>query len=388
MTGGIASLTIAGGGIGGLAAALALAERGLSARVLERGEFAKEAGAGIQLGANAVRRLQTLGLRDAIEAESVRPEALHIFDAHSGKRLQILPFGPAYEARYGAPYLAVQRADLANALFEACRSAGGIELQDHFTVGSVLERDGRVTLHGPWDEQTALLIGADGLWSSVRNFVAPAARLAFTGHTAARTMLPTGTLPAPFDAPVVSLWLGRGAHLVTYPVARGEALNVVFASEGGPARQGWNTEADAREIETAAERWHESARALLSLAASWRRWSLYKLQGLRRWSSAHVALLGDAAHPVLPYMAQGAALAIEDAVVLADALSASRDDPAGALSRYEAARRKRAARVMRQSARLGRIYHLGPPFSAARNLAISRQAPEKALARFDWLYDA
>ncbi|MFD0986995.1 FAD-dependent monooxygenase [Methyloligella solikamskensis] len=381
-------LTIAGGGIGGLTTALALARHGIPSRVLERGGFAEELGAGIQLGANAVRRLETLGMREAIEAEAVRPAALHIFDAYSGKRLKQLPFGKAYEERYGVPYLAMRRADLARALFEASEASGRIELHDRFNVAHVAEQNDHVALKGPWEIKTKLLIGADGIWSSVRKSIAPTSHLVFTGHTAARSMLPATDLPAPFDAPVVTLWLGRGSHLVTYPVARGEALNVVFASHGGQPQQGWNAEARAEDVTRAATQWHDSARDLLGRAGTWRQWSLYRLHGLRRWTTQRVALLGDAAHPVLPFMAQGAALAIEDAVALADALADSRDDPAKAISHYEAMRRVRAARVTRQSARLGRIYHLGQPFAAARNLAISRQSAEKALGQFDWLYGA
>ncbi len=388
MSSDIAPLTIAGGGIGGLTTALALAKRGISSRVLERGGFAEELGAGIQLGANALRRLQSLDLGDAIEAESVRPEALHIFDAYSGKQLKRLPFGKTYEDRYGVPYLALKRADLAKILFEACQTAGIVELQDRFNIGRVIEREDRVVVDGPWTENTALLVGADGLWSEVRKAMAPSSHLVFTGNSAARSMLSTVDLPAPFDAPVVTLWLGRGSHLVTYPVARGEALNVVFASTGGMPRQGWNAEVGGEEIVSAARQWHPSARNLLGRANAWRQWSLYKLLGLRRWTTARIALLGDAAHPVLPFMAQGAALAIEDALALADAFADVPDDPAKAIAQYEAMRRVRAARVTRQSIRLGRIYHLGQPFAAARNLAISKQSPEKALGQFDWLYGA
>ncbi|ODA68201.1 3-hydroxybenzoate 6-hydroxylase 1 [Methyloligella halotolerans] len=381
-------LTIAGGGIGGLSTALALAKHGLTARVLERGGFAEELGAGIQLGANAFRRLEMLGVRDAIEAKAVYPEALHIFDAYSGKRLKRLPFGKAYEQRYGVPYVAMRRADLAKILYGACRAEAGIELHDHFNIANVWEEDDRIVLQGPWEEQTELLIGADGLWSNVRKAIAPTSHLVFTGHTAARTMLAAKNLPAPFDAPVVTLWLGRGSHLVTYPVAKGEALNIVFASHGGRPHEGWNAEASAEDVVQGAVQWHDDARDLLDLPTLWRQWSLYRLHGLRRWTRERVALLGDAAHPVLPFMAQGAALAIEDAVALADALSESPDAPARAISHYEAMRRVRAARVTRQSARLGRIYHLGQPFAAARNLAISKQSPEKALGQFDWLYGA
>jgi len=384
----ISSLTIAGGGIGGLTTALALAKRGIPSRVLERGGFAEELGAGIQLGANALRRLESLDLRPAIEAESVRPEALHIFDAYSGKQLKRLPFGETYEDRYGVPYLALRRADLARILFQACEAAGIVDLKDRFNIGRVREEDDHVVLDGPWEEKTSLLIGADGLWSEVRKTIAPSSNLVFTGNSAARTMLSTADLPAPFDKPVVTLWLGRGSHLVTYPVARGEALNVVFASTGGRPQQGWNAEIDGTHIVGAASQWHGSARELLGRATAWRQWSLYKLLGLRRWTTNRVALLGDAAHPVLPFMAQGAALAIEDALALADAVAEIPDDPAKAISQYEAMRRVRAARVTRQSIRLGRIYHLGQPFAAARNLAISKQSPEKALGQFDWLYGA
>ncbi len=232
----------------------------------------------------------------------------------------------------------------------------------------------------------AALVGADGLWSTVRPLIAPAASLRFTGATAWRTLLPRAELPAPFNASEVGLWLGPRAHLVHYPVRGGSDLNVVAVIEGGAALQGWNQTGSAETLLAGFTRWTKDSKSLLERATGWRSWSLYRLTGLRRFSEGRIALLGDAAHPVLPYLAQGAALAIEDAVTLADTIAASPGDPALAFPRYETLRWPRTSRVQRLSRRFGRIYHLGGPLRLARNLVLERRSGEAALSDFDWLY--
>ena len=216
----------------------------------------------------------------------------------------------------------------------------------------------------------AALVGADGLWSAVRALIAPAASLRFTGATAWRTLLPREDLPAPFNASAVGLWLGPRAHLVHYPVRGGADLNVVAVTEGGAALQGWNQTGSAETLLAGFTGWSKDSRSLLQRAAVWRSWSLYGLTGLRRFGDGRIALLGDAAHPVLPYLAQGAALAIEDAVTLAETVAASPGDPAQAFRRYAERRRPRASGVQRLSRRFGRIYHFGGLLRLARNLVL------------------
>jgi salicylate hydroxylase len=225
----------------------------------------------------------------------------------------------------------------------------------------------------------------------LRAIISPGANLRFAGATAWRAQVPRDTLPAPFAEPVVGLWLGPGTHLVHYPVGGGADLNVVAVTEGGvaangAARQGWSQPGGASDVIASFARWTKHAKDLLERVDGWRGWSLYRLTGLKCWSAGRLTLLGDAAHPVLPYLAQGAALAIEDAVTLAACLADGRSDPASAFRRYEELRRPRAAQVQRVARRFGFLYHLGSPLAVARNLILARRREANALRRFDWLY--
>jgi len=379
---------IAGGGIGGLTAALALARHDLTATVLERSDFRDESGAGIQLGPNATRLLERLGLLDAIEQVAFRPSAIFIFDGLSGKRLAEIPLGTYVEARYGAPYLTLHRADLHAALHAACKASETVTLSPRFDLTGVEETERRVNAIAA-DGQVAeapALIGADGIWSQIRALIAPKARLLFTGATAWRTLLPRGELTHPFDAPVVSVWFGPNTHLVHYPVRGGKELNVVAVIEGGSDTRGWNQTGDAGVLRSAFVDWCTESKTLLEKAPSWRCWSLYRLTSLQSWTSGRVTLLGDAAHPVLPYLAQGAALAIEDAVTLAKCLKEFKGDALTAFPRYEAARKQRAARVAERSEQSGKHYHMAGALRVARNLMLRYRPGERLLGRFDWLY--
>ena len=378
---------IAGGGIGGLAAAIALGRRGIDTEVLERSRFTDETGAGIQLGPNATRTLQALGALEAIEPHAFRPEAICIFDGLSGRKLTSMALS-AMEKRHGAPYFTLHRADLHAALRTVAETLRAIALAPDFDVAAVEEQGGEVVARDVNRRETAgaFLIGADGLWSSIRALVMPEASLRFTGATAFRALLPRHDLPSPFDAPIVGLWLGPKSHLVHYPVRGGELLNVVAVMQGGSALEGWNRTASGETPRAGFARWAKESKSLLERADSWRSWSLYDLARPGRWSKDRVAMLGDAAHPLLPYLAQGAALAVEDAATLADCIASQSSEPAEALARYEKLRRPRAERVARLSRRFGRLYHLSGPLRLARNFVLERQSEDRALRRLDWLY--
>ena len=379
---------IAGGGIGGLAAAIALGRRGIDTAVIERSCFTDETGAGIQLGPNATRTLKALGALDAIEPHAFRPEAIVIYDGMSARKLTSVPLGRIAEQRYGAPYLTLHRADLHAALRSVAEALASVILQPGFEVAAIDRQGGKVIARNVDGHEVSgsSLIGADGLWSTIRALIMPQANLRFTGATAFRVLLSRRDLPSPFDAPIVGLWLGPRSHLVHYPVRGGEMLNVVAVMQGGHALDGWNSNASTETLRAGFARWAKNSKSLLERAEAWRSWSLYRLVDLDTWSIGRVALLGDAAHPLLPYLAQGAALAIEDAATLADCIASQTNDAAGALARYEQLRRPRAERVARHSRRLGRLYHLGGLLRLARNFILERRSEERALQRLGWLY--
>jgi salicylate hydroxylase len=379
---------IVGGGIGGLATALALARSGMSVIVLERSVFADETGAGIQLGPNATRALAEIGVLDEIRAAAFTPDNLRLFDGLSGNNLASVPLGRIAEERYGAPYLTLHRADLHASLLAACQADGAIELKNGFEVTEAETLAEPVIARGADGTQVegSGLVAADGLWSRLRDRIAPDADLRFSGATAWRALLPRGEAPVPFDVPEVGLWLGPRAHLVHYPVRGGKDLNVVAVVEGGSAKQGWSRRAEPDVLLPSFDRWATPAKALLAMVKTWRCWSLFRLKPLPRWTDGRMALLGDAAHPVLPYLAQGAALAIEDAVTLAASLKACGGDALASFPRYQSLRMDRAARVQAQAARFGRIYHLSGPAAFARNFLLGRRRPESLLHSFDWLY--
>jgi salicylate hydroxylase len=380
---------IVGGGIGGLAAAIAFGQKGHNSTVLERSSFAEESGAGIQLGPNATRALRSLGVLPAIEASAFKPESLVMFDAVSGRKLATVPLGASIEARYGAPYLTLHRADLHAALLETCKTLGAVTLRPGFTLASAEDVGDKIVAQDTNGDEVAgdLMIGADGLWSKLRTIVAPNAHPRFAHATAYRTMLPREALPSPFDASIVGLWLGPRGHLVHYPVRGGKELNLVAILEGSDEAQGWNEPVDRALLLSRFTGWSKDSKSLLEMATGFRRWSLYRLPPLRHWHKGRVVLLGDAAHPTLPYLAQGAALAIEDAATLSNCLEEN-SDPTKAFRAYQRLRQNRTARVQRRSLRLGRYYHFKGPARLVRNALLARHDPDALLASLDWLYRA
>ena len=383
---------IAGGGIGGLTAAIALDREGIESHILERSTFAEESGAGIQLGPNATRILQRLGVLDALNPQTFRPEAVWLFDGRNGDKLATVPLGDLAEKRYGAPYITTHRADLHEALRTVAAACAHVSLTSEFTVADIRDEDGvSVTGSNGETQHGSLLVGADGLWSTVRGWVAPGLAPSFTGATALRSLMPRDALPEPFSAPIVGLWLGPRSHLVHYPVRGGDAVNVVAVTEQGDKQEGWNRSAEKETVLSNFARWSDAPLGLMDAAPSWRAWSLFRLPALPHWSRGATVLLGDAAHPVLPYLAQGAGLAIEDAAKLAELLGANRAQPSHAFQAYEALRRPRATRVQQASKRLGRAYHmgdgfLGEVFRATRNTILGLRSETATLRGFDWLY--
>jgi salicylate hydroxylase len=386
-------ILIAGGGIGGLALALALARCGLPSVVLERQARPTAAGAGIQLGPNGVRVLQGLGVADAVRPCVGEPQAIEVRAGGSGRRLARLPLGRWIAARHGAPYWVTHRGDLHGVLLAAAAGDPLIEMRAGFEVASLAQTTAQVTvtdvdgrrLGGP------VLVGADGLWSAVRAALAPGSAPRPAGAAAARTVIPADQA-GPLAAADVGVWLTPEAHVVHYPVRRGsEVALVLIAREpqaGARAGRGWDADADAAALGRRLAPFHPSLREVLLPEAGrswpWREWTLYTLPPLPAWVRGRIVVLGDAAHPMLPYLAQGGALALEDAVVLADCLATA--GPGAALARFGALRAARARRMQAASLRQGRIYHLAPPLSWARDLALAAVPGPWLMAGYDWLY--
>jgi len=386
------NIVIAGAGIGGLSAALMLAQSGFLVTLLEQAEQLEETGAGIQLSPNATRILIALGLGERLRADAFAPEAVSIKTA-SGSEIARIPLGEEAGRRYSAPYWAIHRADLQAALLEAVHANPDIVLQlgikvEDFVVHakgvSIGCRRGSVAA----DAHAIGLIGADGLWSKLRTRLGhPAPE--FRNRTAWRALVPAASVRTEFRAADVQLWLGRNAHLVHYPVKGGQLINIVAIVNDKSARSGWNTEGAREELLTHFSPWSWSlpAREFLSEPERWQRWSLYDLPPLDQWGRGPVTLLGDAAHPMLPFLAQGAAMAIEDAAILADHMARRPDDLADAMRRYEDARRRRTERVQRVARHNGRTYHLSAAEAVVRNLFLRAAGGKMLLRRYNWLYD-
>ncbi len=380
---------IAGGGIGGLATALALARKGIAAHVLEqRPEFSAE-GAGIQIGPNGTRILEALGLAEALRPHVGVPEAIAVRAGASGAELARLPLGRWIAERHGAPYWVVHRGDLHAVLAEAARMEPLVSLTTGAAVSEVAVADDAVAVASKTGETWTgrALIGADGLWSTVRAVTLPETTPRFAGKCAARSVLALDQVAPALRHPEVGIWLFPDAHVVHYPVSGGAELAVVvIVADAHDDRDDWSAPVSPTWVCERLPPCAPSLRNLVTAAPTWRRWALNTLPPLPTWTLGPVALLGDAAHAIVPFLAQGGVLALEDAVVLADAVALSGHDIAGAMRSYEARRRPRALRVAKASAQNGRIYHLAGALARARDLVLRVSPPERVMARYDWLY--
>src|SRR5579859_1126897 len=389
------TIIVAGAGIGGLTASLALARQGFRVILLEKAERLEEAGAGLQLSPNASRVLIDLGLQRGLTG-AVTPEAICLMSAASGGEITRLPLDPT--AASGAPYWVIHRADLQAALREQVQNCSDIELRlgcqfedvsSHAKGLTVIQRSGATRR----EELALALIGADGIWSAVRHHLLPDLQPRFSGLISWRGTLDTTQLPREYTSRRVQLWMGPGAHLVTYPISGGRRINVVAVVPGQWKRPGCGERGDDNEIKTAfvMAGWHAIPRMLIGAVDGWRKWALFTVPGGGQWSEGAVALLGDAAHAMLPFAAQGAAMAIEDAAVLAKCIAGRQNEGAAALSaalqRYEKLRRPRVTQLQRSARRLGRIYHLSGPLALARDLVIKTMGPKRMLSRQDWIYN-
>ncbi len=382
---------VAGGGIGGLAAALGASRAGWDVRLFERAAAFSEVGAGVQLGPNVVRRLQAWGLQSPLQAVAAFPARLLVRSALSGRELAELPLGATAIERYGAAYATIHRADLHGLLLAAVTKYTDTQLNlEHAIEGFT---DGSTTTHAIPGAETVVtvrtsrgkdvegdaLVGADGLWSQTRQQLLGDALPRATGHLAYRALVPQDALPNALRTQQITVWLGPRLHVVQYPVRRGELQNLVVIAEGPAPQdmQGWDHAANATGLEHALQgactALQHVVYGVAAAGGGWRLWPLCDRPPVRSGSDMArglVALLGDAAHPMVPYLAQGAGMAIEDAAELQRALSMHDLEVPLRLTRYALNRWQRNARVQARATRNGRIFHAMGPVRWGRDASL------------------
>lgn len=390
-------ILISGAGIGGLTAALALHAKGHDVRVADRSSMVGEVGAGLQLAANATRVLHALGLEEDLQRIAFAPAGMEMRDHCTGKLITGMLFGEKYVSRYGAPYYQIHRGDLHGLLLAVVRTRlGEGAVQAGRGVEDFQQNEAGVKVHFADGETETfdLLIGADGIHSKVRAALVGPDQPHFTGHVAWRGVIPAGRLKHIALKPVVTSWVAPHAHAVTYYLRRGEVFNFVGITENTQWQsESWTEPGSREDLISAFQGWHEDVQAIVREIDESFRWALNTRAPLPHWSEGRVTLLGDACHPMLPYMAQGAAMAIEDAYILADCLELL-DDVPEALQHYQDLRLVRTARVQATAEENGALFHLANPAMRFVTHSAMKVAgavvPDLVARRFDWImgYDA
>lgn len=389
-------MIIVGGGIGGLAAALACGQAGARPQVLERAATFSEVGAGIQMGPNVTRTLHAWGLAEDLKAIGFAPRKLEAKDTQTGQVIGSLPLGQRSLDTYGAPYVTVHRADLHRVLLQKLMRSGLAQLHLDSEVEAVQQAADGIQISGtslPASltefSQFSAMVGADGLWSATRQFVVPRTTPRVTGLLAYRALLPMQFLPEKLRLQDVNVWLGPRLHAVLYPVQCGECLNLVVVVQGQPPANldDWDHAGHKEELDRAMGPIHADLRDMLAAVPAWRLWPLCDrppLQGPHEMAKGRIALLGDAAHPMRPFLAQGAGMAIEDAAELARSWARADLPVEDRLQMYAQARWARNAQVQQRSIRNGQIFHLQGPLRWGRNVAMKLMG--ESLMDVPWLY--
>jgi 3-hydroxybenzoate 6-monooxygenase len=384
------TVLIVGGGIGGLAAAVALSKKGIASQVFEQSSEFAEIGAGIQLGPNVFRAFRALGIYEAVCDKAVFVDNLIMMDSVSGKTIKNIPLGETIRERFKDPYAVIHRADLHGALLSACEATPLITLTTNTSITGYTHAANQVTVTTDDGSEIkgSAVIGADGLWSSIRGHMHGNAKPRVSGHIAYRAVLPLADVPEDVKWNAATLWAGPRNHLVHYPLRNWELFNLVAVFHSDRYEEGWNAVGAKDEMMRCFEGVDERPMSMLQKVDDWRMWVLCDRDPIEDWSDGCVTLLGDAAHPMLQYFAQGACMASEDAVCLADKVEEADGDFAAAFQAYQKTRYLRTARVQMTARFLGDVYHAAGPVRELRNMMFGGATPEGAdpHAGLAWLY--
>lgn len=378
---------VAGGGIGGLAAALALVRQGFSVKVLEQAPEMGEIGAGIQLGPNAFHAFDALGIGEKARGRAVYTDEMVMHDAVDGALVGRIPTGEAFRQRFGNPYAVIHRVDVHKSLLEGAQETGRVELLTSTHISRIEQDADSVTVfdqHGTAHRGVAL-IGADGVKSVVRQqYVGDLARV--TGHVVYRAVIDKKDFPLDLQWNAAAIWVGPNCHLVHYPLCGGEQYNVVVTFHSRQQEEWGVTEGSLEEVQSYFQGICPQARQLIDLPKTWKRWATADREPIGQWSFGRATLLGDAAHPTTQYMAQGACMAMEDGVTLGEALRVNNNDFIKAFALYQRSRVARTARIVLSSREMGRIYHAKGVERLVRNELWKGRTPDRFYDAMEWLY--
>ncbi|TNB49216.1 3-hydroxybenzoate 6-monooxygenase [Martelella lutilitoris] len=382
-------ILIAGGGIGGLAAAIGLANKGLKSLVLERAPKLGEIGAGIQLGPNAFHAFDYLGVGDAARAIAVYIDNLRLMDAIDGEEITRIPLDDAFRARFKNPYAVIHRGDLHGVFLKACEEHPLVSLRTNAEVVDYDQDGSGVTAILKDGERLkgSLLIGADGLWSNVRKKVVGDGAPRVSGHTTYRSVIPTEDMPEDLRWNAATLWAGPKCHIVHYPLRGWKLFNLVVTYHNHAPSPEAGVPVSHEEVRKGFEHVAPVARQIIERGQDWKRWVLCDRDPVENWIDGRVVLLGDAAHPMMQYFAQGACMAMEDAVAISHVLGEESGPLDEALARYQQLRALRTARVQLQSREIGQhVYHPGGAHAALRNAVMRSKSPNDWYDIVSWLY--
>jgi len=382
------TIGIIGGGIAGLASAIAFSKVGQDVTLYEKSDEFGEVGAGLQIGPNAVSALKQLGVFDELEPLSVAPQSIRIMDGLTGRQLSVLPLGREFEKTFGQPYRVVHRADLLSALVTKARQCPNVDIQLASPLARLDIDEDAIVCHFTNARQAThpMLVGADGFRSVVRRSVLNDGPPIFTGHSLYRALIPMTQAPDIPNINDVHLWLYPSGHVVHYPVSSGSNLNIVAASEQDWENRDWSTPAKPAEVNEYFSKACGRLAEILQAPQSWLKWAAAGHPPTQTWSFRNAILIGDAIHPALPYLAQGAAMALEDAVCMASFYKNFHQKKGHPIADFADTRVNRTSKIVATSKQQGSIYHMRNPQRLARNAFLRFTSPEMQLKRLSWLY--